>query len=212
MDRLRRPRQRVDRTCLLPVVRQRGSVVIVLCDIEPLSDLNVSIAVCNDWPLVSPTKWTSVRLSCAVTQILKNTLYRSDVEQNPDVYTSFIMPLKSWLEDQSPTLTATTFNGIFFFFFFFTTEMPDEWDLLHSEHEIVKIIKGKSRLYQQSQPVLRNSCMINVSWQVIFKYSNISNQINWCWENNCLNMCQYKVAHVHFKAQHVSGLLERNIY
>lgn len=62
VDRLRRPRQRVDRTCLLPVVRQRGSVVIVSCDIEPLFDHSVSIAVCNDWSLVSPTKPTSVHI------------------------------------------------------------------------------------------------------------------------------------------------------
>lgn len=125
MDRLRRPRQRVDRTCLLPVVRQRGSVDFVLCDIKPLFDLdlNISIAVCSDWSLVSPTKRTSVHLSCAVTQILKNTLYHSDGEHNPDVYTSSIMPLKSWLEDQSPTLTATTFNGIFFFFLLLRCQM-----------------------------------------------------------------------------------------
>ena len=139
VDRLRRPRQRVDRTCLLPVVRQRGSVVIVSCDIEPLFDHSVSIAVCNDWSL--KTNICS-HLSRAVTEILKNTLYRSDVEHNPDVYTSSIMPLKSWLEDQSPTLTATTFNGLFFF----TTEMPDEC-------VNVKIMKGKSILYQESQPV-----------------------------------------------------------
>ena len=66
-------------------------------------------------------------------QILKNTLYFSDVEYNPDAYTNSFTPLKlvpsevRMLQDQNQTVTETTFYCTFYI-----TEMPDETDLQQS--------------------------------------------------------------------------------